>query len=232
MLPRSLWLPVADAARLSVHRASRSHGARPMPAIPDSDGTRHTGSSCGARSSMKRSNCTRSPTASAPRVIGEWVGFYNSIRPHTALARRTLAEPHRGDAPVDLMDNPLRALPTSSQAPQQQQDDRFKGILAARTSTEIHLNRAVRLSDEPRSPHADMARAHRASHEEDAVVARSVRRQPVFGIQVGHEVLELWCGASTHRIQVVEEGDGASAGRQRRSRLPSSVRVHWGPWAR
>ena len=41
------------------------------------------------------------------------------------------AEAYRGETPVDMMDKPLRALPTSPQAQQQQQEDRFKGILAA-----------------------------------------------------------------------------------------------------
>ena len=60
-----------------------------------------------------------------------WIGFYNTERPHSALGGRTPAEAYRGDTPVDTMDKPLRALPTSPQAQQQQQKDRFKGILAA-----------------------------------------------------------------------------------------------------
>ncbi len=36
-----------------------------------------------------------------------------------------------GETPVDMMDKPLRALPTSPQAQQQQREDRFKGIPAA-----------------------------------------------------------------------------------------------------
>ena len=67
----------------------------------------------------------------ARRVIGEWIGFYNTIRPHTALCGRTPAEAYRGETPVDMMDKPLRALTTYPQAQQQQQEDRFKGILAA-----------------------------------------------------------------------------------------------------
>ncbi len=67
----------------------------------------------------------------ARRVIGEWIGFYNTQRPHSALGGRTPAEAYRGNTPVDMMDKPLRALPTSPQAQQQQQEDRFKGILAA-----------------------------------------------------------------------------------------------------
>ena len=67
----------------------------------------------------------------ARRVIGEWIAFYNTIRPHSALGGRTPAEAYRGDTPVDMMDKPLRALTTYPQAQQQQQKDRFKGILAA-----------------------------------------------------------------------------------------------------
>ena len=66
----------------------------------------------------------------ARRVISEWIDFYNTERPHTALGGRTPAEAYRDGPPVDMMDKPLRALPTSPQA-QQQQEDRFKGILAA-----------------------------------------------------------------------------------------------------
>ena len=67
----------------------------------------------------------------AERVIGEWISFYNTERPHSALAGRTPAEAYRDRSPVDMMDKPLRALPTSPPAPQQQQKDRLKGILAA-----------------------------------------------------------------------------------------------------
>ena len=48
-----------------------------------------------------------------------------------ALAGRTPAEAYRGEPPVDMMDKPLRALPTSPQAQQQQREDRLKGVLAA-----------------------------------------------------------------------------------------------------
>ena len=67
----------------------------------------------------------------ARRVIGEWIGFYNTQRPHSALGGRTPAEAYRGDTPVDMMDKALRALPTYPQAQQQQQEDRFKRTLAA-----------------------------------------------------------------------------------------------------
>ena len=69
----------------------------------------------------------------ARRLIRDWVRFYNLERPHAALDGRTPAEAYRGETPVDMMDKPLRALPTSPQA-QQQQQDRFKGILIARRS--------------------------------------------------------------------------------------------------
>ena len=67
----------------------------------------------------------------ARRLIRDWVRFYNLERPHAALDGRTPAEAYRGETPVDMMDKPLRALPTSPQAQQQQQEDRSKGILAA-----------------------------------------------------------------------------------------------------
>ena len=65
----------------------------------------------------------------ARRLIGDWVRFYNLERPHLALDGRTPAEAYRADPPVDMMDKPLRALPTSPQAQQQQKEDRSKGIL-------------------------------------------------------------------------------------------------------
>ena len=67
----------------------------------------------------------------ARRLICDWIAFYNSERPHAALGGRTPAEAYREGPPVDMMDKPLRVLPTSPQAQQQQQEDRFKGILAA-----------------------------------------------------------------------------------------------------
>ena len=67
----------------------------------------------------------------ARRVIGEWIDFYNTERPHSALGGKTPAEAYRGAPPVDMMGKPLRALPTSPQAQQQRQGDRCKGILAA-----------------------------------------------------------------------------------------------------
>ena len=66
----------------------------------------------------------------ARRVIGEWIAFYNAERPYVALGGRTPVEAYRGNTSVDMMGKPLRALPTSPQA-QQQQKDRFKGVLAA-----------------------------------------------------------------------------------------------------
>ena len=67
----------------------------------------------------------------ARRLIRDWVVFYNAERPHAALGGRTPAEAYRDRTPVDMMDKPLRALPTSPQAQQQQQEDRFKRILVA-----------------------------------------------------------------------------------------------------
>jgi putative transposase len=67
----------------------------------------------------------------AERVIGDWIAFYNSERPHSALAGRTPAEAYAQQPPGDMMDKPLRALPTSPQAQQQQKEDRSEGFLAA-----------------------------------------------------------------------------------------------------
>ena len=65
----------------------------------------------------------------AERVIGEWIGFYNTERPHSAHAGRTPAEAYGTGQPVDMMDN-ASALPTSPPA-QQQQQDVINRILAA-----------------------------------------------------------------------------------------------------
>ncbi len=55
----------------------------------------------------------------AMRVIGDWIDFYNTVRPHSALAGRTPAEAYAAGRPVDMMDK-ASALPTSPQAQQQQ----------------------------------------------------------------------------------------------------------------
>ncbi len=57
----------------------------------------------------------------AEQVIGEWIDFYNTERPHSALDGRTPAEAYAtGDdgGPVDMMDKPV-GLPTSPQTQQQ-----------------------------------------------------------------------------------------------------------------
>jgi putative transposase len=64
----------------------------------------------------------------AERVIGDWIGFYNSERPHSALGGCTPAEAYAAAKPVDMMDK-AGALPTSPQA--QQQQDVIDRILAA-----------------------------------------------------------------------------------------------------
>ena len=57
----------------------------------------------------------------AERVIGEWIDFYNTERPHSSLGGQTPAEAYGAGQPVDMMDKP-DGLPTSPQAQQQQQD--------------------------------------------------------------------------------------------------------------
>jgi putative transposase len=66
----------------------------------------------------------------AERVIGEWIDFYNTERPHTALDGRTPAEAYSAKRPMDMMDK-ARALPTSPQARQQQKALNMNEVLAA-----------------------------------------------------------------------------------------------------
>ena len=66
----------------------------------------------------------------AERVIGEWIEFYNTERPHSALDGQTPAEAYSTGRPVDMMDN-ASALPTSPQAQQQQKAINMNQILAA-----------------------------------------------------------------------------------------------------
>jgi len=66
----------------------------------------------------------------AERVIGEWIGFYNTARPHSALGGRTPAEAYRARGPMDMMDK-ADALPTSPQAQQQQKTFKMNRALAA-----------------------------------------------------------------------------------------------------
>ena len=62
-------------------------------------------------------------------VITEWIGFYNTERPHSALAGQTPAEVYGAGQPVDMMDKAI-ALPTSPQAQQPQQELKNR-VLAA-----------------------------------------------------------------------------------------------------
>ncbi len=57
----------------------------------------------------------------AERVIGEWMDFYNTERPHSALGGRTPAQAYGAMGPVDMMDKP-DGLATSPRAQQHQQD--------------------------------------------------------------------------------------------------------------
>ncbi len=65
----------------------------------------------------------------AEQVIGEWIGFYNTERPHSSLDGQTPAEAYSAGLPVDMMDKP-DGLPTSPKA-QQQQQDVINRVLAA-----------------------------------------------------------------------------------------------------
>ncbi len=50
----------------------------------------------------------------AERVIGEWIDFYNTERPHSSLGGQTPAEAYYRDRPVGMMDKPS-GLPTYPQ---------------------------------------------------------------------------------------------------------------------
>ena len=66
----------------------------------------------------------------AERVIGTWIDFYNTERPHSALDGATPTEAYSTGRPVDMMDK-ARALPTYPQAKQQRKELKVIEILAA-----------------------------------------------------------------------------------------------------
>jgi len=66
----------------------------------------------------------------AERVIGQWIDFYNTERPHSALDGATPAEAYSTKRPVDMMDK-ARALPTSPRAQRQQKAFNMNEVLAA-----------------------------------------------------------------------------------------------------
>ena len=65
----------------------------------------------------------------ASRVIGEWMDFYVTERPHSALHGQTPREAYEAGQPVDMVDKP-GGLPTYPQA-QQKKEDMIELILAA-----------------------------------------------------------------------------------------------------
>ena len=98
------WLPGPAGTRRRVAKLSVEEPDAAEPARPDLWGARV-------------SNDPGLPDRlTARRVIGEWIGFYTTERPHSALGGRTPAEAYRGARPVDMMDTSLRAVPTSPQA--------------------------------------------------------------------------------------------------------------------
>ena len=80
----------------------------------------------GGRSPQKTPESDLTDSFEARRFIDEWIGFYNTERPHLALDGKTPAEAYRGNPPVDRMDKLLRALPTPPQAQRQRQEDLAK----------------------------------------------------------------------------------------------------------
>ncbi len=57
----------------------------------------------------------------AKRIVDDWIGFYNTERPHSVLDGRTPAEEYALQMPVDMMDK-ATALTTSPQDQQQNQN--------------------------------------------------------------------------------------------------------------
>lgn len=66
----------------------------------------------------------------AERVIGDWIAFYNTERPHSSFGGRTPDEVYAANRPVDMMDK-ADALTTCPQAQQQQQTGDSDSNLAA-----------------------------------------------------------------------------------------------------
>jgi putative transposase len=66
----------------------------------------------------------------AGRVIGEWIAFYSTERPHSALDGATPAEAYSASRPVNMMDK-APALPTYPQAKPQQKASKMIEALAA-----------------------------------------------------------------------------------------------------
>ena len=66
----------------------------------------------------------------AERVIGTWIDFHNTERPHSALDGATPTEAYSTGRPVDVMDK-ARALPTYPRAEQQRKAWKVIEILAA-----------------------------------------------------------------------------------------------------
>ena len=80
----------------------------------------------------------------AERVIGDWIGFYNTERPQPSFDGKTPLKAYCENRPMDMMNNPS-GLITYPPA-QQNQKALINGVLAARSQIGIHLNFAAKLS--------------------------------------------------------------------------------------
>ena len=120
----------------------------------------------------------------AEQVIGEWIGFYNTERPHSSLDGQTPAEAYGAGRPVDMMDKP-DGLPLNvcGQVPQaqQQQKDVINRILAASPDTGIHLNCTAKLSNKVGPPQY----WRRSTTEKKSRVIR-IGANPLVGFEVFH----------------------------------------------
>ena len=94
----------------------------------------------------------------ARRVIGEWIDFYNTERPHSALGGKTPAEAYRGAPPVDMMDKPLRDV----------------AAMADHLGTDLYQL----LPQRGQRPVLNLLRQSQRPHEVGEIVGQGVKLQP------------------------------------------------------
>ena len=72
----------------------------------------------------------------ARRVIGDWIDFYNTERPHSALAGQTPAEAYGAGRPVDMMDKAtaLPHIPTGSTAATGRDKQKYGSMIRQRNT--------------------------------------------------------------------------------------------------
>ena len=113
----------------------------------------------------------------ARRVIGEWIGFYNTVRPHSALGGRTPAEAYRGDTPVDMMDkraSRLDHIPTGATAATGRAIQGDSGGLNFKRDTPWPSRQAVRKGEATSGPWR-CGRYGQSCQPQNATVRKAIR---------------------------------------------------------